>query len=305
MGYYNNNTNFQEDHKSDQFITTLKYSSEYCELRKKMPEVFEAAKKTNKNILLTSNNKKELRKFAEVAALSLIVNFISSAFVGILTKKLSSKLEKKVKNRRLCKYLDWQVSQILEQHPDYIPCNMYEFKQTYGYERMLSQFKDKSKIKVLKQIGKVSLNLLFDKKIGPEIIKYLLTLNIIPIPKILLQASSGIIMKLFVPVIKTVLNGVGISWNSGTLGNKLFSFKYYVFEAGLELAPVGLRIVNIKVYFFKGVEKTLISVPIPNPPDSIYTIPKKEIRENIKRFSLMTPKERHDEFKRLLKSEGE
>lgn len=303
MGYYN--TNSQEDHHdSDQFITTLKYSSEFCELNKKMPEVFEAAKSV-KPIILTTDNKKELRRFAEVAALSILINFVTSAFVGILTKKLTSKLEKKVKNRRLCRYLDWQVSQILEQHPDYIPCSMYEFKQTYGYERMASQFKDKSKIEVLKQIGKVSLNLLFDKKIGPEIIKFLLTLNIIPIPKILLQASSGVIMNLFVPVIKTVLNGVGISWNSGTLGNKLFSFKHYVFEAGLELAPVGLRIVNIKVYFLKGIEKTLISVQIPNPPDSVYTIPKKEIRENIRRFSLMNSKERHDEFKRLLKSEGE
>ena len=303
MGYYDTNSQ-EEQHDSDQFIITLKYSSEYCELNKKMPEVFEAAK-SDKSIILTPDNKKELRRFAEVAALSLLINFVTSAFVGILTKKLTSKLEKKVKNRRLCRYLDWQVSQILEQHPDYIPCSMYEFKQTYGYERMASQFKDKSKIEVLKQIGKVSLNLLFDKKIGPEIIKFLLTLNIIPIPKILLQASSGVIMNLFVPVIKTVLNGVGISWNSGTLGNKLFSFKHYVFEAGLELAPVGLRIVNIKVYFFKGVEKTLISVQIPNPPDSVYTIPKKEIRENIRRFSLMNSKERHDEFKRLLKSEGE
>lgn len=302
MGYYN--TNSPEDHESDQFVTCLKYSADYCELNKKMPEVFEAAK-SDKPIILSSNDKKELRRFAEVAALAMLINFIYSAFEGILTKKLISKLEKKVKNRRLCKYLDWQVSQILDQHPDYIPCNMYEFKQTYGYERMLSQFKDKSKIGVLKQIGKVSLNLLFDKKIGPEIFKFLLTLNIIPIPKIILQASSGVILKIFLPVIKTVLNGVGISWNSGTLGNKLFSFKHYVFEAGLELAPVGLRIVNIKVYFFKGVEKTLISVPIPNPPDSVYTIPKKDIRENIRRFSLMNSKERHDEFKRLLKSEGE
>ena len=37
MGYYN--TNSQENHDSDQFITTLKYSSEFCELNKKMPEV--------------------------------------------------------------------------------------------------------------------------------------------------------------------------------------------------------------------------------------------------------------------------
>lgn len=303
MGYYKN-TNSPEEHESDQFVTYLKYSADYCELNKRMPEVFEAAK-SNKPIILSSNDKKELRRFAEVAALAMLINFIYSAFEGILTKKLMSKLEKKVKNKRLCKYLDWQVSQILDQHPDYIPCSMYEFKQTYGYERMLSQFKDKSKIGVLKQIGKVSLNLLFDKKIGPEIIKFLLTLNIIPIPKIILQASSGVILKIFLPVIKTVLNGVGISWNSGTLGNKLFNFKHYVFEAGLELAPVGLRIVNIKVYFFKGVEKTLISVPIPNPPDSVYTIPKKDIRENIRRFSLMNSKERHDEFKRLLKSEGE
>lgn len=303
MGYYNT-TNSPEGHDSDQFVTCLKYSADYCELNKRMPEVFEAAK-SDKSIILSSNDKKELRRFAEVAALAMLINFIYSAFEGILTRKLMSKLEKKVKNRRLCKYLDWQVAQILEQHPDYIPCNMYEFKQTFGYERMLSQFKDKSKIEVLKQVGKVSLNLLFDKKIGPEIIQFLLTLNIIPIPKIILQASSGVILKIFLPVIKTVLNGFGVSWNSGTLGNKLFSFKHYVFEAGLELAPVGLRIVNIKVYFFKGVEKTLISVSIPNPPDSVYTIPKKDIRENIRRFSLMNSKERHDEFKRLLKSEGE
>lgn len=262
--------------------------------------IFKKSMEISKFNLYNQNNKKELNSLVEIVALNILINFATSAFIGLITKKSMSILEKRVKNKQFCDYLDNKMIEILKEHPDYIPCNNYEFKQTMKYEQYISRFKDKNFKENIKQSGKVLINILFDKKIGPQFIKFLLTLGILPIPEIVLKTSSNAIIKFLTPLLKSSLNIFGISINSGTLGNKLFVYNNYVYEAGVEFSPVGLRVVNIRAYFFKGENKSLVSVQIPNPPDSIFIRPKKEIKKNISKYFLMDSKERFKEARNII-----
>lgn len=262
--------------------------------------IFKKSMEISKFNLYNQNNKKELNSLVEIVALNILINFATSAFIGLITKKSMSILEKRVKNKQFCDYLDNKMIEILKEHPDYIPCNNYEFKQTMKYEQYISRFKDKNFKENIKQSGKVLINILFDKKFGPQFIKFLLTLGILPIPEIVLKTSSNAIIKFLTPLLKSSLNIFGISINSGTLGNKLFVYNNYVYEAGVEFSPVGLRVVNIRAYFFKGENKSLVSVQIPNPPDSIFIRPKKEIKKNISKYFLMDSKERFKEARNII-----
>ena len=269
----------------------------------KFPELFLNKNNSHNFLKIDVNNDSDqklskeqiegLIKIYKTLAMNVISKFILSTFSQSLDVKTIPRMKKMVYNKKFYSYIENNINNILEKHPNYLPCSFSEFKETLPYERFLSRFKDKTNKERIIQIGKISIDWLLDIKIIPLMIKCLLRVSKVPIPINEYQKLYNIIIQILNPFIKTLLNGIGISFNTGTLNNKLFTFKKFILEAGIELSPKGFRLVNLRVYFFKieDNDKNLISVQIPNPPIEIYNIPDKKIDENLKQFLAMNNKE--------------
>ena len=258
----------------------------------------------NKNFINLNDNKIRY-KLIETICVNIFIKFIISSCSGFLKKKSLFELKKKITNKNFCYYLDNQISEILKKNPNYTTCNAYEFSKTFKYEQFLSKFKDKKLKDNSKQLGKIVLDNLIDKLFGPKFIKFLLSLKILPIPDIVLKTSSNALIKFFTPFLKYFANVYGLSLNTGNLGSKLYHYNNCVFESGLEFGPNGLRITNIRAYFlkFNGTKKELVSVQIPNPPDSIFSKPVNEIKNDITKLSLMNHNELSKEIKQIIAEE--
>lgn len=267
----------------------------------KFPELFSYNNNSYKFLTMNIDNDQklskeqleELVKIYKTLAMNVISKFILSTFSQSLDAKTIPKMKKMVYNKKFYTYIENNINHILEKHSNYLPCSFSEFKETLPYERFLSRFKDKTNKERIIQFGKITIDWLFDIKIIPLMIKCLIRVSRVPIPVDEYEKLYNIIIQILNPFIKTMLNGIGISFNTGTLNNKLFTFKKFILEAGIELSPKGFRLVNLRVYFFKmeDDDKNLISVQIPNPPIEIYNIPDKKIDENLKQFLSMNNKE--------------
>lgn len=281
-------------------VNNLKLILTQSKLLTKFPEVFSYNNNSYNFLLMNNSNQKlskeqieEIIKVYKILAMNVISKFILSTFSQSLDAKTIPKMKKMVYNKKFYTYIENNINHILEEHSNYLPCSFSEFKETFAYERFLSRFKDKTNKERIIQIGKISIDWLFDIKIIPLMVECLIRVSRVPIPIKEYENLYNIIIQILNPFIKTILNGIGISFNTGTLNNKLFTFKKYILEAGIELSPKGFRLVNLRVYFFKikNNDKDLISVQIPNPPIEIYDIPDKKIDENLKQFLSMNNKE--------------
>ena len=200
----------------------------------KFPELF-LNKNNSYNFLKMNNGNdqklskeqlEELVKIYKTLAMNVISKFILSTFSQSLDVKTIPKMKKMVYNKNFYSYIENNINNILEKHPNYLPCSFSEFKETLPYERFLSRFKDKTNKERIIQIGKISIDWLLDIKIIPLMIKCLLRVSKVPIPVNEYQKLYNIIIQILNPFIKTLLNGIGISFISlldDALGSSLYS----------------------------------------------------------------------------------
>lgn len=279
-------------------------------------------KDANGNTYIPDDLKKALANW--ITAVSILVLKITcvSVYRLSLNRFFIGRIKKTVSNTKFLKYMDGYKEKIEKNRPNLHPCSVKEFQEAPYYEKLLSEFREKTAKENAKTLAKIGISRIIDVydlfKI-PELKLLSTALNII-------GKNKGLDDKNFVNLtsinnfkglsilmaIKIILGRYGINFGIVSLYSRLCEYRGQAFMVRLNMTPNGLRFNHLELYYYKTViedkktnkiEKVFLKKRIPDPPEEVYQLSIKDINKEIKKLTSMDQKQMDNYAKGLLKNE--
>lgn len=206
--------------------------------------------------------RKAIRAMSLVIA-KIIIGSIVEKFVDNKVNNFAIKvIAKKKENENLIKFLNKEITEVYNKHPEYKTCTLEQFKKTSIYEYIVSEWRDKNINEIALQARKHAFN--------SAIMAFLA--EAIPIP------GSTILMY----PIKAALHYLG--FNIGTsITELIISFNSHCLSMGINLRPIGYILNNITLYSFKDKNK-LVATNLKDPPEDLYKITNEDAKRILKKY---------------------
>lgn len=220
-------------------------------------------------------------KFAQMFT-AVLLQFTAWWIVTKLTKmsfkKLSLiKIRKTLKNEKIYNFLKDHIDRVYEKHPNYKPVTESQFKKVGMFQYTASKFRNKTNKQIKTYICKEFLDAVTDIHVLPNMITALM--------------GTGIGIPMFTSLVligrplKMLASYLGFSLEVGSVATQILVFEGKCVNIGLDIAPGGFRIVNLKLYSWREPDHVLIETDLPKPPEKLYTPTKGEIKEFFEKYS--------------------
>jgi hypothetical protein len=217
------------------------------------------------------------------------------------------KIRENLNNKKLIEYLDKHIQEVYDAHPNYQKCSETRFKKAGIFDYFLSEFRDKKKKDLAKQLGKEFIDLAIDFAAVPFLFSKLfgkLGIGVLKSPmgpiSILTADQLRMVKYLISKPLKILASKFGVTLALGSIYEQAIEYKGTILMIGLDYSPTGFRFVNMRVLSVKEGDK-LVQTSIKNPPAELFLPSKETYREIIKRIFTKSSKQIKEEIKREVK----
>ena len=222
------------------------------------------------------------------------------------------KIQQSLHNKELIEYLDKQVEEVYQKHPNYRRCTREEFNKSSLFNYFMSEFRDKKAKDIAKQVGKEFIDKAIEYNLIPFILDKTFTKLDIgrvygPINPYTKQRIVGNMVNkgtikslkyLFSRPLKILASRHGLSMMLGSVYEQAIMYNGTIVFIGLEWSPTGFRFVNMRVLSVKENGK-LVQTPIKNPPPNLFKPSKESWATIIKRVARIPKKQIQKEMDKV------
>ena len=275
-------------------------------------------KDENGNTYIPDDLRDSFIRFLRSVTIFLLELFAIVIFKMALRKFYVGRIQKTARNTKFIKYLDENKYKIEKDNPDLHPCSKEEFLKAPFFEKLASEFREKSTKEAAKALARLTITRVSDvygffKMPGAKAlmtILFILRKNKNLDDKNLLGITALYNFKMLsvISLIKVVLGMYGINLGIISLYSRLMVYKNQAIMIRINMTPKGLRLQNLELYYYyikanSPDKKVFIKKPIPDPPESVYQVSQAEINKEIKKLSKMSDKQLDRYAKGLLEND--
>lgn len=270
------------------------------------------------NTYIPDDLKLAIAKFIKELAVFFLKVFAMAIFKASLKQFYIGRIKKTSNNIKFINYLEENKEKIEKERPEIYPCSKEEFLKAPFSEKLASEFREKSAKEAAKALANITITRASDiygffKMPGFKVIVmilFILKKNKNLDDKNLLSITSLYNYKMLsiISLIKVILGIYGVNFGIVSLYSRLMVYKNQAIMVRVNMTPKGLRLQNLELYYYyysksDPQKKIFLKKPIPDPPESVYKIPKADADKEIKKLSKMSYKQLDHYAKGLLENE--